>query len=302
MAKVILAVAVGETATQVIFNTANPNVSAVRPYIDGLIFWLGSQNRGDPPQPDNTPPQYQIPGGYSIIYRERPVGNASLDSAFQDATALQADLWFCMSTSVAKAADRVAKAQSPTKPIVAIVSDPFSEGFGDNVCGISASRDRLATRCLREFKKRTSVKNVFVLHREGYPPSDKARQWIGKKNVELVAIADTDSTQAMQNKITTRIVNSTKPNKGVLVLPADRFFGVADQITHWTGNIATFWSTPDFPARAIGGFGYPQKKCGQFMAERVAIIWKNLADNPAQDPMPDPKWVAMDKDDLDGRP
>ena len=142
MPKTILAAAVGETATEVTLNTANPDLSAVRPYIKGLISWLKSQNRDHPPQPDNTPPRYQIPGDYSIIYRERPVGN--LASAFQDNTALQADLWFCMSTSIARAAAGVAKAQMPplTTPIVAIVSDPFGEGFGNNVCGVSASRDR----------------------------------------------------------------------------------------------------------------------------------------------------------------
>jgi hypothetical protein len=115
----------------------------------------------------------------------------------------------------------------------------------------------------------------------------------------LVSVADNED---IQTKINNEIVASTKPNKGVLVLPADRFFGVAELITQWTGNIPTFWSTSDFPTHSTGGYGYPQKKCGQFMAERVAVIWKNLADAPAQDPLPDPKWVAMDKDDLEGRP
>jgi hypothetical protein len=184
-------------------------------------------------------------------------------------------------------------------PIVAIVSDPFSENFGDNVCGISASRDRLAIRCLRQFRNRVpTVKNFFVLHRQGYGPSDKARKWIGSKKIHLVSVADSEDIQA---KIINDINNSALPNKGVLVLPADRFFGVADLITQWTGNIPTFWSTPDFPMNARGGYGYPQKTCGQFMAERVAIIWKNQADGFA-DSLPDPKWVAMDPDDLDGRP
>ena len=140
MAKVILAVAVGENERQVTLSTENdPDFSTVRPYIVGLRDWLASQNRTNPPEPDNNPPRYRIPGDYSIIYRERPVGIANLKSAFQDQTALQADLWFCMLTSVARAADEVAKAQEPKMPIVAIVSDPYSEGFGDNVCGVSAN-------------------------------------------------------------------------------------------------------------------------------------------------------------------
>jgi hypothetical protein len=298
MAKVILAVAVGENAREVTLNTGNPDLSTVRPYIEGLITWLASQNRTNPPQPDNNPPRYQIPGAYSIIYRECPVGNPA--SAFQDNTALQADLWFCMSTSIARAADGVAKEKMPTKPIVAIVSDPFSEKFGDNVCGVSANRDRLAVRCMRYLKRRVGARNIFVLHRQDYDPSDRAQKWLDKRNVTVISIDDGDNTQTMQNKITTQIVNSPLPNKGVLVLPADRFFGVAKLITQWTGAIPTFWSTPDFPMEAKGGYGYPQKRCGQYMAERVAIIWKNQADGVA-DPIPDPKWEQMDRDDLDLR-
>lgn len=299
MPKTILAVAVGETAREVTLNTSTPN-NTVRPYIAGLVTWLASANRTNPAQPENTPPRYQIPADYSIIYRERPVLPAgSLETAFQDNAAQQADLWLCMSTSVARAADVVARAQSPTKPVVVIVSDPFSEGLGNNFCGVSASRDRLAIKCLRQFRRRVpSVQNIFVLHREGYGPSDKARQWIGKRSVFLVPVADSEN---IQTKIQSDIMASSKPNKGVLVLPADRFFGVADLITQWTGTVPTFWSTPDFPTASRGGFGYPQKKCGQYMAERVAIIWKNQAD-AVVDLFPDPKWIAMDPDDLEGRP
>jgi hypothetical protein len=298
MAKTILAVAVGETPRELSLNSANPDFSTVRPYIKGLVSWLKkpNQNRDDPPPPDNAPPQYQIPGEYSIVYRERPI--AGLADAFQDATALGADLWFCMSTSVARKADAVAKAQGLLKPIVAIVSDPFSETFGNNVCGVSADRDRLAIRCYKQFRKRISgVKNVFALHRSGYSPSEKARQWVGK-NVTLVPVADDEDIQA---KIQSVINASTLPKKGVLVLPADRFFGVADLITQWTGTIPTFWSARDFPANASGGYGYEQGLCGQFMAERVANIWKNQADG-VSNPIPDPKWVVIDQEYLTGRP
>jgi hypothetical protein len=270
----------------------------VRPYITGLISWLkkSNQNRDDPPPPDNAPPQYQIPGDYSIVYRERPV--ADLAPAFQDSTALGADLWFCMSTSVARKADDIAKTLAVPKPIVAIVSDPFSETFGDNVCGVSADRDRLAIRCYKQFRRRISnVKTVFALHRYGYSPSEKARQWVGN-NVIPVPVKDDEDIQA---KIQSEINASTRPKKGVLVLPADRFFGVADLITQWTGAIPTFWPTPDFPARASGGYGYEQGLCGQFMAERVANIWKNQADG-VSNPIPDPKWVVIDQEYLKGRP
>ena len=61
MPKVILAVAVGEKVREVPLNTGNPDLSTVRPYIDGLITWLASQNRTNPPQPDNNPPRLSDP-------------------------------------------------------------------------------------------------------------------------------------------------------------------------------------------------------------------------------------------------
>jgi hypothetical protein len=302
-AKTIIAVAVAETSRDINFNTANPNLSTVRPYIQGLYNWLNATgpSRADPPQPANNPPRYQIPGDYSIVYRERPV--SGLAAAFQDNTALHADLWFCMSLSVARAADTVAKAQRPplTTPIVAIVSAPQAEHFGSNVCGVSAGRDQLAAQCYQEFRARIpTVQNVFVLNRQNYDPSDRALHGITQP-FTLVSVLDSDTTQQFHNKITTQIVNVNLPHKGVLVLPADRFFGAAASIVQWTGPIQTFWSTPDFPAGASGGYGYRQIDCGQFLAERVASIWKNQADSVA-DPIPRPRWVPIDTDYLRGRP
>jgi hypothetical protein len=312
--KTIIAVAVGEAATaDVTFSTAAQiSAAKVRPYLTGLQEWLASANRTDPPQPDNGPGQYLIGQHYTVIYRERPVGDANLQSAFQDQIALNADLWFCMSTSIARAADSVAKAQPQpfTKPIVAIVSDPFSETFGPNVCGVSADRTRLAIRCLRQFTKRVApLDNIFVLHRAGYGPSEKAQQWFGKKikgvaSITMVSIPDTDTTMQMETKIRA-IASSGLANKGVLVLPADRFFGVAKLITDWTGTVPTFWSTRDFPTQARGGWGFEQALCGQFMAERVAIIWKNQDDGVLQglNVLPDPKWEMIEQDgNLKGRP
>src|SRR5215216_558150 len=181
--KTILAVAVGNSNNDTVFETANPNFDAVRPYIKGLVSWLA--NQADPPTSDSVLTKYKIPTDYRIVYRERAINN--LPDAFQ--TAATADLIFCMSTSVARAADAFTKAQALSTPIVAIVSDPFSEDFGNNVCGVSASRDRLAISCLKQFKKKSNVRNFFALHREGYAPSTRAKGWVGKK-VQLVAVAD----------------------------------------------------------------------------------------------------------------
>ena len=285
--KTILAVAIGNPANNQVFKLPNPNLSAVRPYIQGLVDWLAHQT--EPPAANSALTKYNIGVDYQIDYRECDLGGLA---AVFPAAAPQADLIFCMSTSVARAADAYAKANAPTQPIVAIVSDPFGESvpFGDNLCGVSASRDRLANHCLKQFRKQNpNVKNVYALHRKGYSPSTKATGWLGKKNVTLWPIADTDNIQGEIQKI----INLNPPKLGFLILPADRFFGSANDIVQWAGNYPTFWSTPDFPAGSFGGYGYPQVLCGQFMAERVANIWTSQ-DAHAADPMPDPAWVLID--------
>jgi hypothetical protein len=279
-----------------VFNAPNPDLSGVRPYIKGLVAWLANQT--DPPTPDNPLTKFNIGVDYQIDYRECDL--ASLPNVFMAAGA-QADLLFCMSTSVARAADSYVKANPPTtKPIVAIVSDPFSETFGDNVCGASASRDRLVNHALKQFrKKNNNARNIFALHRAGYLPSTKASGWLGKKNVTLLPIADGDS---IQTKIQD-VLNTNPPiaKLGFLVLPADRFFGAANDIVQWTGAKPTFWTTPDYPAGSFGGYGFAQQLCGQFLAERVASIW-TAQDAGAPDPMPDPDWVMIDPQYVSVRP
>jgi hypothetical protein len=262
----------------------------VRPYIQGLYNWLNTpgQNRADPPQPANNPPRYQIPGDYSIVYRERPVGG--LAAAFQDNTALQADLWFCMSLSVARAADTVAKAQNQplTTPIVAIVSAAQAEHFGRNVCGVSAGRDRLETQCYNEFKTRIpAVQNFFALHRQNYDPSERARQGI-PPSVTLVSVLDSDTTQQFHNKITTQIVNVNLPNKGVLVLPADRFFGGRCVDRSVDGSDSDLLVDPRLPRQRVRRIwiptnrlrSFPGRACGQHLEESGG--WRCRSDTPSK--------------------
>jgi hypothetical protein len=295
MTRKILAVAVGSHANTDI-TTRNAPANA-RPYVQGLIDWLRDTTRNDP-TPDDDLDTYEIgpdgTGDYKILYREAAVGN--LASVFTPAAIAAADLILCMSTSVANAA----VATGTTKPIVAIVSDPVSEGLvtRDNVCGVSAGRDRLASSQLKVFRKRhQNLKDgkVFVLHRQGYPPSDRSRAWLDNR-VVLKAVGDTQ--QNLMDVIAEIVADTTVANdhKGVLVLPADRFFGSAADIINSTQNIRTFWSTPDFPVmNSFGGFGISQNLCGRYLAERVATIWTNQdASSPPPDPFPIPKWVVID--------
>jgi hypothetical protein len=297
--KTILAVAIGKSSNNQVFTAAPSSSSLVRPYINGLISWLANQTDNPAPDPDNPLNKYNIGTDYQIDYRECDLG--SLAGVFT-AAGPGADLLFCMSTTVARAA----YAFTTTKPIVAIVSDPFSEAFKDaNVWGASAGRDRLVRHALRQFRRRRTPKltKIYALHREGYEPSTKSKAWLGNNRVTLWPIADTEDIQV---RIQAALADPpTNAVKGFLILPADRFFGAAPDIVAWTGDKPTFWTTPDFPlnpVKSFGGYGYPQAVCGQFLAERVAGIWTSQdAPSSSPVPLPDPKWVLIDPKTADGR-
>jgi len=273
--KIILAVAVGDSDRdrQIDRMPTSADLDGIRPYIKGLTSWLA--NHSNPPPPGGLTTNYTCGQQYKILYRERSLDE--LENDFPDTS--NADLIFCMSTTVAHAAERAA----PNTPIVAIVSDPYGENFGPYVCGVSASRDRVAMGAFKEFDKH--VGDVYALHREGYPPSTKAKGWLAKK-VTPVSVPDS----ANDGEFETIVKGTVGSNRGLLVLPADRFFGHAKKITEWTGTMRTFWFTPDFPTEAFGGYGYAQELCGRYMAERVARIWAN------NNGIPDDPWVLIDRD------
>jgi hypothetical protein len=298
--RTILAVAIGKPSNNQVITAMPPATSLIRPYINGLISWLANQTSKPDPDPDNPLNKYDIGTDYQIDYRECDLADVAGVFAAQGAAA---DLLFCMSTTVARAA----YAYTTTKPIVAIVSDPFSETYYDaNVWGTSAGRDRLVRHALKQFRKKHTPKltKIYALHRKDYPPSTKSIAWLGNDKVKLWPVADTENIQV---RIQAAIDDPpTSAVKGFLILPADRFFGAAPDIVSWTGTKPTFWTTPDFPVnpvKSFGGYGYPQVICGQFMAERVAGIWTSQdapVGNPV--PLPDPKWTLIDPKTVDVRP
>src|SRR5947209_8129911 len=100
--KTILAVAIGKSSNNQVFTAAPSSSSLVRPYIKGLIAWLANQTDPPAPDPDNPLTKYNIGTDYKIDYRECDI--VALAGVFA-AAAPQADLLFCMSTTVARAAD-----------------------------------------------------------------------------------------------------------------------------------------------------------------------------------------------------
>ena len=280
--KTILAVAIGKSGNSRIIKDANPaSLNGTRPYIRGLINWLA--NQPDPPTPYDTPKTFTIgeTNDYIIDYRE-------CDENDLQKTFSAADIVLCLSTTVARGAVKYGY----KTPIVAIVSDPFIEKFPGNVCGVSAQRPAHAQACYKQFKrKKKKMKNVYALHKEGYDPSTIAKGWLGKQVIPVSVNKDDDIKDIITNKI-------PRDADGLLILPADRFFGAADDIVQAADvgrKLPTFWSVPDWPTNSFGGCGFPQETCGQYLAERIAQIWTNYA-------IPDPPFELVDESEIKSRP
>jgi hypothetical protein len=289
--KTILAVALGESLTsrtnksRVIRDNSPGTLNGVRPYISGLITWLQSQP--NPPVPDDPLPTYSIgdPNDYVIDYRECLEAELGLNTFTVSAGLPATYVILCLSSSVATAAANFTAAMKPPPPVVAIVSDPFAMGFPANVCGVSALRSQHAMHCYHQFKKADkAVGQIYALHKQKYKPSADSLMWLGNKVIP-VPISPGDNIQTAINNI------PAGTNRGLLVLPADLFFGAADNIATWAQakSMHDFWSVPDWPANSYGGYGFPQGTCGQYLAERIASIWAN---NGA---IPNPPWVPVDE-------
>jgi hypothetical protein len=281
----ILAVAIGKPSRSCTIKSSNDaNLKLIRPYIKGVINWLEKQP--DPPISDSVLPKYKIGKDYIIDYRE--CDERQLQSTFT----VSNDIILCLSTTVARAAVLFTKNNKiTTRPIVAIVSDFFSEHFPGNVCGVSAKRPDHAADCLKNLRNDfPSANQIYLLHKKGYSPSDAALSWLGT-NGQLVPVADTDN-------IKDQIYGIPKGTGALLILPADRFFGAVDDIIQWAQvdrQLLTYWTVTDWVGSGTGGVfggsGFSQEKCGQYLAERIASIWasSNNVTIPAQ------PWKGVDE-------
>jgi hypothetical protein len=301
----ILAVAVGGTVSAVgdsdrapldiDKNTSSTDLATVRPYITGLIEWLNDPTKNtDLDAAPKTFPLGDTSFGYTIAYREITMANLNVEhpNVFSSSNLKEIDCIVCMSTFVGeKAAD-----STTDIPIVVITSDPSNKKFGgSNVCGVCAMRPQLTSGLgLHEFKKKSGLSKLYGLNRADYNPSDQAKKSIGKgiPSSRWVNVNDKDTGQSILDQIQ----KLNKTNAGLLVMPADRFFGMGDQIVMAAAPMPTFWSTTDWPKTLKGGgYGYPQSVCGQYMAQRIASIWStssgiDIPDEPFL--TVDPKYVA----------
>jgi hypothetical protein len=274
--KKILAVAVGNTYNAT-FNSPFDDFDKARPYIVGLKDWLASNNRKNPEDEDGLP-IFKLGTGanqYQIDYKQRP--RADISTAFGSGY----DVIFCMSRTVVNAAT-IQYPPGPNAPkIVGIVSDPFSEEYGSNVCAVSATRPQLVARGAKRFKKKLGLHKLFALTIPDYAPAIQAAKWIGK-NVEQKPVNDLSNVKAVIDTC----IPAPGQRAGLFVYPVDAFFGDGEQIVEWAENrpqdpIPTFWTAPDFPKTSYGGLGFEQRICGQYMAYLVATIF-STGDIPEQ--------------------
>jgi hypothetical protein len=269
-AKTILAVAIANTQkSQTITDASAASLSGVRPYIKGLIqrldicgFEIGTNNH------------------YVIDYRETP--QAQLSSIYTGTP----DFVLCMSSTVLAAVP-----STWAMPIVAIVSDVPSP-LPSNVCGISGERHQIA----RDYYDKLlatipNLQNVYVLHKDNYQPSVKALAKIQTGShpatVVPVPVGSPYGDADIQNAIS-GITNTAA--SALLVLPADSFFGSANNIIALAHakTLPDFWPVTDWvrhsasAASAVGGYGFPQVRCGELLADRIASLWSTGAiPNPA---------------------
>jgi ABC-type uncharacterized transport system substrate-binding protein len=273
--KRILAVAVGPQKDVLI--RAKGDLGGVRPYIEGLVNGLASL-------------KHELGSDFEIDYRERE--HLDLETGPGAANAFKAnsetphDVIFAMSTTVVRAANGVGK----SIPIVfPAVSDHKAEGFhrSGNVTGISPRRSQTAGECFERFLATVpTLKEVRVLHRPTYAPGERALKLVkaaAKKRKVTVTPVAVNSHQDLKKKLSALPKrNPEKPAKlGVLVLPVDLFFSAAPMIIDLaqgqknlpTSFPVTDWVKPRLPS-ALGGYGVPQRRCGELAAEHVAhILW-----------------------------
>lgn len=263
----------------------------VRPYLRGLVQEL--EKRGKKLRKD-----------YVIEFQQRKRNAMNNVAAFGNP--IPGDVIFCMSTTVVKAASDLFPANAvPPIPIVGIVSDPALENnaagtaFSQiaNVCGVSAKRVSSAGECLDRFVRAVpTLEEVKVLATTAgvYGPSDRALAAVQQKAKDIgipcptIFFADIDALETALGQLTERDPEEQAATSGVLVLPIDLCLGHAQDIidlVQGEKKLPVFFPVPDWVSSnasgAFGGYGVPQKTCGELMAERVSVIWRNANTIPA---------------------
>ncbi len=262
--KTILAVAVGPNRDVVIDPTfvKQGRLSEVRPYIQGLIDGLKRL-------------QHELGKDLAIVYMEREP--ADIDKAVAQAVTPTISLVFPMSTTALQAA---LKATKITPIVFPSISDPAADGVvpGGNATGVSASRTQAARAGRDRFIEMVpTLKKIYALHMSGYGPATRALQSVQSGSPVPVDALPVASRAAIHGAISNIPIG--KPGEvGILVLPSDLMLSAAPTIVqdaHGRG-IPTFFPISDVVkadgSGALGGYGVPQRVCGELAAAYVHLI------------------------------
>jgi len=265
MPKTIRAVAISNTAVNITITDGNAaTLSDVRPYIKGLIHRLGTLG-------------YEIGNNnyYVVNYRECPAGQLAANLGGTP------DCVLCMSRTVL---DVAVTTVPNTIPVIGIVSNP-GDFHQNNVCGVFGERHQIARRYYdRLLETVQGLQRVHILHKDQYPPSVRSLQAIQTGAhpvpVQPAPVPNPYSDVNIRDTIT-NIPQS--PGTALLILPADSFFGAAKKIIGWarSRNFCDFWPVTDWVRTsnlvgnlsAVGGYGVPQSRCGELLAQQIARIW-----------------------------
>jgi ABC-type uncharacterized transport system substrate-binding protein len=277
--KKILAVAVGNAMD---VSVDAKQLDKVRPYIAGLIAGLAEIGP-------------QLGTDYTIDYSQRPHPDVISGEALKEKVK-DHDLIYAMSTTVMQAAGHHVTGRHPgTRPVdipivFANVSDPGAEDYVQKglATGFSARRSQTADQSFERFLATVpTLKEVLVLHKKDYDPSDLGLDLVKvcrankHKNVR-VTVLDLNTHSDIKTKLSALPDRNPKDpaHTGMFMLPVDLFFGAAPEIVDLalakylpSFFTVTDWVKPSLPS-ALGGYGVPQKKCGERTADQVnKILW-----------------------------
>jgi hypothetical protein len=252
----ILAVAIGPQASHTFTSMTDPALDTVRPYIKGLVYRLFTRGK-------------RIGTDYTVDYRQ--VSNpATLFGGMPNP-----NIVFCMSRTVAEAAS-AKYPEGAQIPIVAIVSSPSDFNNNRNVFGISGQRAQKGRDYYNKFQDavptlKMAGQKVYVLTKKDYPPTQMAFASL-PSSPDIVEVK-------VSNLAEIEAAIPTMTPGGLLVLPADLFFGNAARIIELAQaqKLPDFWPVTDWVKStlpsALGGYGVPQLMCGQILGDRVFEFW-----------------------------
>jgi len=267
--KTILALAVGDPKASQLIDHPN-KLPGVRPYISGLIDGLAKSG-------------CQLGTHYVIDYRQNWLDYIVGGGAFTDLPDDPA-LIYAMSTKVMRAAGDYTDGIPIVFPNCSEHGDEEYVKAG-RATGFSAQRTQSAGQCFdRFFRSVPTLKRVFIPRIDEHDICENALQLVMaaavEKGVEPVPVLVTTHADLLDKlSALPKRASGAPATMGVHILPVDLFFGATPEIikcVQANKNLPAFFPVSDWVTEAydgaFGGYGVPQRTCGQRTAAHVQQI------------------------------